>query len=115
MREIPEVTLAEFAFPATPPGLPAWDEIPDEFKKSHGNAWVEVVEVWFNSGWPDGWVVLPREGVDPKKAFIAMAACLQSFEPKHEHKIAGVAFMLSDWFSTVFEEDTDELIAGEWP
>jgi len=40
----------------------------------------------------------PKDGVDVKKAMRALKAALGSFEPKHEHKMAAVGYMLSQWF-----------------
>jgi hypothetical protein len=49
---------------------------------------------------------LPDHGIDLRSdlsqekrdnAFRALQACLGSFAPKHEHKIAGVAYLLSEW------------------
>lgn len=39
-----------------------------------------------------------RPGVDRDKALVAIKAALGSFEPKHEHKEAGCAFLLHEWF-----------------
>jgi hypothetical protein len=57
----------------------------------------------------------PREGVDPEKAFRAIKATLGSFAPKHQHKEAAVAYMLSCWFAKVedWKQPPDERpIAG---
>jgi hypothetical protein len=41
-----------------------------------------------------------REGVDAKAAWRHCAALLRSFEPKHEHKEAGVAYLMSQYFES---------------
>lgn len=80
--------------------LPPWTEIPEEFRQgwdSDRNQWCRLARDWFFFGLKnDSWT--PREGVDPKKALLAVACCLSSFEPSHEHKIAGVGYLLSQWF-----------------
>ena len=48
----------------------------------------------------------PKEGVDTKKALRHVKAVLGSWEPKHEHKEAGVAFLLNEWFDDVTYETT---------
>ena len=42
-----------------------------------------------------------KDGVDNKKAMAAISAILRSFDPKHEHKEAGVAYLFSEWFEEV--------------
>ena len=44
-----------------------------------------------------------NEYIDPEAVNRHTRACLRSFEPRHEHKIAGVAYLLSLWF----REDSD--------
>lgn len=53
------------------------------------------------SQWPDHrWcdLLTAKPGVDAHKALRAIKAVLGSYEPKHEHKEAACAFMLSEWF-----------------
>ena len=97
MLPIPEVTDVDVAFPARPP-LPAWDDIPKDFWR-HGNEWAEIVSrMFFEGGSLADFGITPKAGVDLKAAMRAIRVCLGSFEPKHEHKTAGVAYMLSEWF-----------------
>lgn len=102
MLRIPEVSDVEIAFPATPPGLPAWNDLPKDFRENwHQNThrWCRIPSKWFFKGGSlDEFGLQPKEGVDAEKAMRAIRACLGSFQPSHEHKIAGVAFMLSEWF-----------------
>src|SRR5688500_10031633 len=79
--------------------LPKWEEIPDEFKRQN-NKWVKVVSDWFFSGLRNAkWT--PKAGVDERKALRMVKVCMGSFEPAHEHKEAGCAFMLSEFFEDV--------------
>ncbi|WLS77390.1 hypothetical protein Q3V30_12935 [Erwinia pyri] len=77
--------------------LPAYSAIPDEFKKD-SNKWSQLVSKWFFGGlnkdeWPKA-----KDGVDWNLAMRNIQACLICFEPKHEHKIAGAAYLASQWF-----------------
>jgi hypothetical protein len=75
--------------------LPPYDEIPSEFKRQ-GHPWVRWQQEWFFHGLKS--LPTPKEGIDGNMA-IANLACVQgSFEPKHEHKEAGVAYLASLWF-----------------
>lgn len=79
--------------------LPPMSEIPVEFQRSR-NAWNDVVSRWFFGGLKksevDSWKA--KEGVDKDKALKHVKCALMSFEPKHEHKKAGCAYLLNLWF-----------------
>ena len=78
--------------------LPKWGEIPDTFK----DQWMSngLASEWFYKGLND-FIFYPREGVDLDKAISQLHLCLSSWEPKHERKIAGVEFLLSQFFEKV--------------
>ena len=97
--------------------LPAWEDIPDEFKPG---SWSSVNGVkHYSSNVSDraakflnfvsdafflGLAELkldPKEGVDPNVAWGHIRACMSSWDPKHEHKESGCAFLLSLWFDNV--------------
>lgn len=79
--------------------LPPWKDIPDEFKRDRSK-WCQVVSDWFFCGLRDvKWT--PKSGVDTQKAIAVIKACIGSFEPSHEHKEAGCAYLLSEWFEDV--------------
>jgi hypothetical protein len=79
--------------------MPSRDEIPEEFWNRH-TYWSRVVGDWFFSGLRDAkWK--PRDGIDEQTALRHVAAILRSWEPKHEHKEAAVAYLLSLWFLEV--------------
>ena len=75
--------------------LPSMQEIPKQFH-DWNNPWSKLVSGWFF----DGLKTLPRpqEGIDEKLALFHLGAIMRSFEPKHEHKIAGCAYLMSLWF-----------------
>lgn len=90
-EQLESITDVELAF-STDRLLPSWDDIPQEFKD--GNAYTKLVDALFAD------VPLPEGNIEMKPGFTPEAlnktvrAHLQSFGPKHEHKIAGVAFMI---------------------
>ncbi len=101
MLSIPELNDVDVAFPTAPP-LPAWDDIPEDFRKnwhSDSHPWCGITgKLFFTGGTLSDFGLTSKDGVDSDKAHRAIRACLGSFAPKYEHKIAGVAFMLSEWF-----------------
>lgn len=119
MRPIPEVDALDVMFPTKAMTIiPPMSEIPDEFKPSgwtamngktsyHGKPgvvmaakWLDVFGDWFYRGLKDAkWT--PKAGVDTGKALAAISACIGDWSPSQEHKQAGVAFLLSEWFEDV--------------
>lgn len=96
MLEIPEVKRLHAALGCNPP-LPSWKDIPDEFKRRH--RLVDVAnDLFFEGGKLSDFGLKPKPGVDKGKAIRVIKCCLTSLEPSHDHKEAGVAYMLSEWF-----------------
>lgn len=77
--------------------LPPMSAIPEGFD-SPSNPWVRWQMDWFYKGL-DRYPVA-REGIDLKLAMANLACAQRSFEPKHEHKQAGVAYLASLWFTS---------------
>lgn len=75
--------------------LPAWSEIPAEIKREQ-DTWSPVVSRWFYEGLSGKFI--PKEGIDPDAALRHIRAIIGSYEPKHEHKIAGIAYLMGQWF-----------------
>jgi hypothetical protein len=89
-----KISDVELAFPADISKLlPLYDSIPEEFKD--GNRWTQLADDLFAEGGDPG---NTKPGIDKREAVRHLQACLGSFQPKHEHKIAGVAWLLSQWF-----------------
>jgi hypothetical protein len=92
--------------------LPPFAEIPEEFRRS-SNTWVKFQSEWFFQGLV-GAEIIPREGIDLGDALKALTAIQASWEPQHEHKEAGVAYLASLWLlrakanGRVFGEPEDE-------
>jgi len=87
--------------------MPAYNEIPWEFR--HGThaikepvirKWIQFQRDWFDYGF-EKLDVVPREGVDSNTALKHLAMIQKSFEPKHEHKVAAIAYLASLWFESV--------------
>jgi len=105
-----EISQVKLAFPGSVGDLlPPADAISEEFKtfnynkkvdttKGSPDAWIMFQEKWFAFGLK-GADVTPREGIDKETAFRHLAAIQGSFEPKHEYKVAAVAYLASLWFS----------------
>lgn len=79
--------------------LPAMKDIPEAFING-GTVWNRAIERMFYDG-PEGIAVEPKEGVSPREALRHIAAVLVSFQPKHEHKLAGCAYLMSEFFLEV--------------
>ena len=99
-KDLESITDAEVAF-STEKLLPKMVDIPDEFHGS-GNIYTKIASaVFFGSKLPDGNVSV-NDGIDEGLLFRAVRAHLGSWAPKHEHKIAGVGYMISK-FCTIKE------------
>lgn len=111
MLAIPDLDGASVAFGRID-HMPKYETVPEEFKSHHGNPFCDAVSSWFFSGAKregrslivDGKTFTAKDGVDADKALRAIRAVLGSFEPKHEHKEAACAYMLSEWFDLAKSE-----------
>jgi hypothetical protein len=94
-----DVSDVELAFPARVNHLmPKYEDIPKEFRNWNSETiWNKLTSDWFYKGFKS-LDMKPKEGIDVKKAMRHIRAILGSFEPKHEHKEAAVAYLLSQWF-----------------
>lgn len=119
------VDKVRIAFPAAVIAdlMPAEDEIPEEFWRDASGEWVEapkgwsgrvvdgqcwmthgwvaIANSWFSSGLPATVEFHMQDGIDGQTAFNHLRCILGSFEPGHQHKIAAVAFLLSQWCTSV--------------
>jgi len=84
--------------------MPKYEDIPQEFKKS-SNKWNQLFNRWFFSGLPKETDFIPNEGIDAALALKHIMAIMRSYQPKHEHKEASVAYLLSLWFKKVDTTD----------
>lgn len=79
--------------------LPPENQIPKEFW-SHYNEWNDLASTKFYRG---GELPPGKDGIDRGVAFRHIQICLGSFNLSHEHKIAGVAYLMSFWFKSKAE------------
>jgi hypothetical protein len=101
MYPITKVTDADVAFPARVIHLmPPYEELVEKrTDREHRRLEGVVQRIFFEGGNTDRWVA--KEGVDKRDAIRQIRCILASFEPSHEHKIAGIAFLLGEWFEGV--------------
>jgi hypothetical protein len=96
------VSTIEIAFGGNLENLmPKMEEIPEEFKRHGGTKWNEVQATWFFSGLPKGTEFYMKDGIDLGVAIRHLSAIQSSFQPKHEHKEAAVAWLMSLWFDDI--------------
>jgi hypothetical protein len=81
--------------------LPAIEEIPEEFQRHNGTPWNAIQARWFFHGLPVGVQFKAKEGIDPEKVFRHLRAIQGSYACKHEHKEAGIAYLMSLWLVEV--------------
>ncbi len=91
----------DFAFPAHVIGkyLPLWEDIPAEFKKNNDcHPYHRLAQDWFFTGLKNLKLEC-RPGIDQSAALRHLQTIMRSYEPKHEHKIAGVAYLIDIFYS----------------
>lgn len=76
--------------------MPRYRSLPEEYQRETA-PFCRLVSKWFFSGL-DTKTLKAKEGIDANAALRHCGAVLRSFEPKHEHKIAGVGWLMSQWF-----------------
>lgn len=92
-----EVNDLDIAFPATVRHLmPKYSEVPEEFQ-GNSSKWNRFFSDMFYRGIKNA-DLKPKEGIDKDKAMRHIRCVAGSFEPKHEHKEAAVAYLMSLWF-----------------
>lgn len=90
-----------FAFPANVDEyIPAWDQIPKQFKDDIRHLkWDRLFSILFYGGVEtDKMWITPKEGIDANKAGRHIMCIMRSYGPKHEHKQAGVIYLMDQWF-----------------
>jgi len=91
-----DISDAELVF-GTTKLLPKRSEVPEEFDFMGSSKWNKLFTDIFFVGLED-LDVTPKEGVDADAALLCIKAHMSSWEPKHEEKEAGVAYMMSILF-----------------
>jgi hypothetical protein len=97
-----EVSDLDLAFPTRHEELlPKWEDIPENFRNMNDRSkWAQLVSDWFYYGLSklEG---KTKEGIDSTMAIRHIKAILGDWGPKHEHKMAGCAYLLSLWFEEI--------------
>lgn len=93
-----------YAFPADALDyMPKWEDIPDEFKDR--SPWCDIPDMWVSTGLSSRFSFQPAtidgEKVDAFMAWRQIDAIMRSFAPKHEHKVAAIAYLCSLWMESV--------------
>ena len=95
-EQLNSITDVEVAF-GTTRLLPPFEIVPDEFK--NGNIYTRLLDCMFSGApLPDGEIEFRENFRDPEALRLLprlVQAHLRSFEPKHEHKIAGLGYLVS--------------------
>lgn len=80
--------------------LPPYEVIPPEFKNwNNQTKWNRFISGIFFGGIDRKSIkLIPKPDIDPQKAWTVISTILGSFDPKHEHKEAGTAYLMSLWF-----------------
>ena len=94
---VPDLDAASVAF-GNIKHMPRYADLPEVFKDYDKHPACRFVSTWFFRGVSKSDFPPTREGVDKDKAIRALKAIIGSFEPKHEHKIAGAGFLANEWF-----------------
>ena len=78
--------------------LPAWEDIPEEFKESY-TKWNKLFSDWFFCGLAKLTVTINPDITSDKDDIIAfLDPIMRSMNSQHQHKEAGVAYLLSEIF-----------------
>lgn len=76
--------------------MPSYEELPEDFRRER-DPFSKIVNGWFFNGLHTG-SLQAKSGIDKSAALRHCRAIMCSFDPSHEHKIAGVSWLLSQWF-----------------
>ncbi len=96
MIPVPKMTIADISF-GNIKYLPKNEDIPNEFKLDSNKA-NKMASDWFFGLLNKETMPKTKEGLNKFEVLGAIRAILVSFEPSHEHKIAGVAYLINEWF-----------------
>jgi hypothetical protein len=84
--------------------IPPWDKIPDDFKNYRHPA-VKTFNTWMFGKFAGGVNFAAVKGIDPEAAFLHCLVVMKSYQLKHEHKKAAVAFLINRWFTRIWAGD----------
>lgn len=88
--------------------FPLYEEIPKEFKEHNSpNKWNKLFSDWFFVGLKS-LDITPKKGVDKDRAMKYIREFMGTWATKHEHKEAGIAYVMSLWFEDAKWEVKDK-------
>jgi len=94
-----EISPVEAAFPTRVDHLvPSYEELRGTPYRNGDNWGNRLFSDWFYFGLKSADGLIPRQGVDKQKALVHIKTVMRSWDPKHEHKEAGCAFLFDKWF-----------------
>jgi hypothetical protein len=80
--------------------IPEYTDIPPEFLDAT-NSLNDIAWKWYDRGLPAGTQLVPNEGIDLTQATRHIVTILRATSIEQNHKIAGVAYLMSLWFKTI--------------
>lgn len=105
------------AFPTKWEGyMPAWKDLPHPFgsvNHQDGHDACRMAQLCFVGPLPEAIQFHAVEDISAEAAFHHIHYLLRSWEPKHEHKIGGVGYLISLWFTKIIvpnEDGEDEVL-----
>lgn len=97
-----EVSDLMIAFPATLGELlPPYELTRDWEKTPEAAPFLKAVQTWFYAGLSPESEFDLKDDIDGELMLRHLKCVLGSFEPKHEHKMAGAAYLLAQWCHSV--------------
>lgn len=97
-----EISDIDLAFPARAlEFMPPWEEIPEQFKNDRDDSiasYIDFAERWSYGLLKEDESLVAREGINAEEAGRQLTLIVDSYAPKHEHKIAAMAMLMSQWF-----------------
>jgi hypothetical protein len=94
--------------------MPPYKELPEEFRRER-TTWASFVSGWFYRGLANVDRLKAKPDIVATQALNHVKAVLGSWDPKHEHKMAGCAYLLSLWFEPITQEDVDSMLQARRP
>lgn len=98
---VPEFDRLSMAFGARLNQYPEMSIIPEEFRRHSGRFQEIVSSIFFRGGTIESFGLRLKPSLNRPAAMAAIRAWLCSFDPKHEHKTATIAWALSEWCEAV--------------
>lgn len=92
-----QFTNLDCAFGAVIRDYPPFEAIPEQFQRGNSPANKVVSQLFFKGGSLDEFGLRVKAGVDRSAFYGALKAMLCSFAPKHEHKEAACAWLVSEF------------------